>query len=200
MNAPADSNAADRGVTRRGAMSPSIAGTIGAWVVVMLAVVIVLRVLDSVPGYITDTPRGVRSVRTIEAAERSLQARLHLPAYFPDTLRWPPASVEIYPGPPRAASVGFLAARGRDLRLVVCQTVEPADSVPVKLFPPALILESVRASISDRPATLMRVQLDDGRIVHELTWRTRDRMMAMRFDGPVEQLMALARSVKADRL
>jgi hypothetical protein len=173
---------------------------LAGWAVVILGAALLLGFLDALPGYVSGRPRGVTAVGTVEQAERALRARLRLPAYFPDSLRWPPVAVDIYPGPPAAAAVAFAGSAGNDVRLVVCQTLEPAESIPAKLLPPGLFLEAARTSVGDQPGTLARIQLDDGRIVHELTWRDAGRLMALRFDGSVEQLMTLARSLSADRL
>jgi hypothetical protein len=155
--------------------------------------------VDAIPGYISGRPRGVTPVGTIEQAERRLGGRLRLPAYFPESLRWPPVSVDIYPGPPAAAAIAFAGADGPAVRLVLCQTLGPAQSMPVKLLPPGLFLEAARTTVGGEQGTLTRIQLDDGRIVHELTWQDAGRLLVLRFDGSVEQLMTLARSLNADR-
>lgn len=177
-------------------IAPTCAGAFA----VILGACLVLALLDRLPGVLSGRPKGVLPVGTVEEAERGLRARLLLPAYFPDTLRWPPVAVDIYFGPPAAAAIAFSGRTGPDVRLLLCQTIEPADSVPVKLLPPGLILASVRTRVGSDPGTLIRLQLDDGRIVHELTWQRDGRLIAVRFDGPVEQLMTLADSVNSDRL
>jgi hypothetical protein len=179
-----------------GGLGPALAG----WAVVVLGAVVLLGVVDAIPGYISGRPRGVTPVGTVEQAERRLGGRLRLPAYFPDSLRWPPVTVDIYLGPPAAAAMAFDGAKGSAVRLVVCQTLEPAQSMPVKLLPPGLFLEAARTKVGDDRGTLTRIQLDDGRIVHELTWQDAGRLLVLRFDGSVEQLMMLARSMNADRL
>jgi len=195
-----DPDAVRRGPALSGTRPRGLARALGGWLAVMVTAVAVLRILDLLPGVVSGKPRGVTSVTTVEDAERSLRARLLLPGVFPDTLRWPPAAVDIYAGPPAAAAVMFEGATSHDVRLIVCQTVEPAADVPPRLLPPGLILTSARTNVGDQPGTLTRIQLDDGRIVHEVTWQTDGRALAVRFDGTVEQLMTLARSLKAGRL
>ena len=173
---------------------------LAGWALVVLGTALILGFVDLVPGYLTGMPRGVKSVGSVEQAERRLSGRLLLPAYFPDTLRWPPIAVDIYQGPPAAAAVAFAGSGGPGVRLIVCQTLEPSESIPVKLLPPGLILESARTSVGASPGTLTRIQLDDGRIVHEVTWRDARRTMALRCDGSVDQLLAMARSLGPDRL
>jgi hypothetical protein len=195
--APEDGN---RTPGRAGSDPAGLARMLSGWFAVILGACVVLLLLDRLPGLLSGLPRGVLPVGTVEDAERTLHARLLLPAYFPDTLRWPPVAVDIYFGPPAAAAVAFAGRTGPVVRLMVCQTIEPAGSVPVKLLPPGLILESARTRVGNDPGTLTRLQLDDGRVVNELTWHRADRLFALRFDGPVEQLMTLAQSVNADRL
>lgn len=199
MSSAPESGAVTLRQDRPDASLGALARLLGGWTMVMLATVLVLGLLDAVPGHLSGKPRGVMSVGTIDEAERQLGTRLRLPSYFPDSLRWPPAAVEVYPGPPPAAALRYEGPSRSDLQLIVCQTLEPSESIPVKLLPPGLILESARTIVRTRPATLMRVQLDDGRLVHELSWDDAGRMMAMRFDGSVEQLMMVARSVSTDR-
>jgi hypothetical protein len=165
----------------------------------MLGAMLILSSLDAVPGWLSGRPRGVMAVGSIDAAESALRVRLWIPAYFPDSLRWPPAGVELYPGPPAAVALTFVGSNRSNQRVVLCQTVDASAGIPVKLLPPGLILESARTTVGDWPATLMRIQLDDGRLAHEVIWDAGGRNLALRSDGTLEQLMALARSVNANR-
>ncbi len=197
-NAPQHGAAAPQGVGA-GRFAGSLPRMVAGLAVVLLAAVLSLAIANAIPAIVSGQPRGVMSVGTIDAAERQLRARIWTPAYFPDSLRWPPATVSIYPGPPAAVALTFAGADGSTVRLVLCQTIDAPEGIPAKLLPPGLMLESARTSVGATPATLMRVELPDGRLVHELLWDLSGRTLALRFDGPLDQLMLLARSLDSDR-
>ncbi|MBE3072987.1 MAG: hypothetical protein IMZ67_08430, partial [Acidobacteria bacterium] len=168
MTRAAEPAGVERTVTDPARRQSDLGRSLGGLVAVCLAAVVTLRALDALPGYLTGVPRGVTTAASLEAAERSLHARIWLPAVLPDSLRWPPDAITLSAGPPAAAAVTFLAADGSGARLIVCQTIGPADAPPPTLLPPGLNLETTRVPLRGRDASLSRVQLDNGRIVHDL--------------------------------
>ncbi len=150
--------------------------------------------LDAVPGWIEGEPRGVRRARSIDDAERRLRARITLPAYFPDTLRWPPSSVRLIAGVPATVALTF-EARGGGAALLFVQTLGGEGPVPPRLLPEAAVLQRGRLSLGDHEATLSRVIGDDGEVWNELDWTQSGARFAMRGKGSLEDLVRMARSV-----
>jgi hypothetical protein len=158
-----------------------------------------LKFLDSVPGLILGTPRGVTGYSSIEQAERALGRNLLVPPYFPDTLRWPPTSVEATAGPSPAVILRFAGRDGRRDRLQLCETPGPGATAPQEVLPDVAVLETATISIEGKRGRLARVLTEEGRLLHELTWRNGERLLVLRFDGPVDQLLAMAQSIERNQ-
>jgi hypothetical protein len=175
----------------------------GRMLISLAAVILVaaggLKLLDSVPGLILGTPRGVTRYSSIEQAERALGHDLLVPPYFPDTLRWPPLSVEATTGPSPAVTLRFAGRDGRPDRLQLCETPGPGETSPPEILPDVAVLETATVSIEGRRGRLARVLTEDGRLLHELTWHSGERLLVLRFDGPVEQLLAMAQSIERNQ-
>ncbi len=153
----------------------------------------VLGTLDAVPGWIQGEPRGVRRVGSIEEAERALRARLVIPAFFPDTLRWPPTTVRIARDGAPAVALGF-EARAGGLALVLAQTVGGAGPISPRLLPETTVLRSDPLRVGTSPGVLRRVVGADGAVWTEVAWAMGDRRLALRGKGGVEDLVRMARS------
>ena len=175
----------------------------GRSLAVLAAILVVaagtLRGLDALPGFLTGHPRGVFAASSLEEAERVLGARIWLPAFFPDSLRWPPRSMIIYAGPPAAVAVTFPAAGAIGASLVVCQTVEDAEALPRQVLPSGLTLQTGRIRLRGMDAWLAHVQLDDGRLVYDVAWHEAGRLVALRYEGSSDLLLKFANSLRTHR-
>jgi hypothetical protein len=172
-----------------------------ARVVVSLTAVFVLaagglKLLDRIPGLVLGTPHGVTRYQDIEQAERALGQDVLVPPYFPDTLRWPPTSIEATAGPSPAVALRFAGRDGRPDRLQICETLGPDEASAREILPDVAVLETATVLVEGTRARLRRVLADDGRLLHELTWRLGQRSFVLRFDGPVDQLLAMAQSLE----
>ena len=155
-----------------------------------------LRLLDRIPGLILGTPHGVTRYQSIEQAERALGQNVLVPPYFPDTLRWPPTSVQVATGPSPSVALHFEGRDGRPDRLQICETLG-SDAASVRDFlPDVAALETTTVLVEGTRARLRRVLTDDGRLLHELAWHGGQRSFVLRFDGPVDQLLAMAQSLE----
>ena len=163
---------------------------------VMGATAGLLRGLDSLPGYLLGEPRGVKRYRTLEEVERKLGERVLLPAYFPDTLRWPPAAIGLASGPPPSLTLTFTGREGGEKRLILSQALGGGGAASLRLLPPGLVLQTTAVSLGGIEAELSRIRGEDGAIWHNLTWRGEGRQVALRFRGPVEELLKMARSMR----
>lgn len=163
---------------------------------VMGATAGILRGLDSLPGYLLGEPRGVKRYRTLEEVERKLGERLLLPSYFPDTLRWPPAAIRLVSGPPPSVTLAFVGREGDEERLILSQAFGRAGPLSPQLLPPGLVLQTTTVSVGGTEGELTRIRGEDGVIWHEVGWQREGRQVALRFRGPVEELLKMARSMR----
>ncbi len=155
----------------------------------------VLAGLDAVPGWIGGEPRGVRRVGSIEDAERLLRARVVLPAYFPDSLRWPPSTVRLVAETPPSVALTF-EARGGGVALLFAQTLGGGGTVSPLLLPEAAVLQRGSVALGDREAALLRVIGDDGDVWKEIDWTQGGAQFIMRGKGSLEDLIRMARSAR----
>jgi len=158
-----------------------------------------LRALDAVPRLVTGEHRGVVRYQSIDGAEQALGVRLFVPAFFPDTLQWPPSSVRVFAGPPACAALAFDGRDGEPARLVIYQAPGPRASIAMALMPSARALLRTEVDLSLGSATLVRVELADGRIGNDLIWYRPDETLALRYDGPADELVRIAHSLRRRR-
>jgi len=90
----------------------------------------VLRVADWMPALAGGEPRGARRFESVQDLERATGVRVLLPAYFPDTLGWPPARVRLALAHPPVASVRFIGRRAGGAELTVSQTLGGPGAIP----------------------------------------------------------------------
>ena len=65
---------------------------------VVLSAAFVLRVADALPRVALGVPRGVERASDVAGLERASGLRMPVPAYFPDSLEWPPAELRTHTG------------------------------------------------------------------------------------------------------
>ncbi len=156
-----------------------------------------LGALDALPGWLQGEPRGVRRVASIDEAERALRARLTLPGFFPDTLRWPPSTVRIARDGPPAVALTFEGRDGR-ARLLLVETVDGEGPITPLLLPEATVLQAGPIRVGAADGTLRRIVGEDGDIWHEVAWTAGKRALALRGKGTVEELVRMARSARRE--
>jgi len=170
---------------------------VASWLAVMGLAAVGLTALDRVPAVLTGTPPGVRIFASVEDAERDLGARIWLPRYYPETLRWPPARIEADAASPVTAAVRIPGKDDPRDRLVICESLGGRPVAPPEaLLPTGRILETVGVLVGSRRATLVRLQAEDGRVLHDLSWDHGARRLTLRTAGPVEELLLIAASLE----
>jgi hypothetical protein len=162
-----------------------------SWVVAATAVT--LAGLGALPGWIAGEPHQVRTVSTLEAAERSLGAGLALPSYFPAHLGWPPARIRVAGGVGGAVELTFRERAGGGDQLQLLHATTPGAAFPPDLEPPGTELSSSPATVASRPARLSRRTID-GEVWQQLSWERDGCKMVLRTRGDVEELFRMARS------
>ncbi|BDG07388.1 hypothetical protein [Anaeromyxobacter paludicola] len=184
MTAPAD----------REASGPELARAALVFALVSGVTVILLGALDALPSVLRGEDRRVHPVPTVQEAERRLRSRLVLPAYFPDTLRWPPALIRVQSSPPAVAME--IQARDGEPRMLLAQSVGADEAPPSQLVPPSPAIGVSTVAVGKLPGKLGRVVGPDGRIWYELSWVTAGHRMVYRSAGSLEELLKMARSAR----
>jgi hypothetical protein len=175
---------------------PSLRQIVQSWLLVVAACAVGLKAVDRVPALLSGTPHGVRAYATVADAEQAIGARLWLPAFYPDTLAWPPARIDAWPGPPLMVALRVNGrADGRE-RLVVVQSFgAPAPPAP-ELLVPARVLNTANVVVVTRSAIVTRVVVPGGDVMHDVTWDRDGRRVTLRYHGPVEELLVIAASLE----
>lgn len=171
-----------------------VARTVATLVLVVGTAAVLLRALDAVPRYLLGEPRGIRAYASVEEAERRVRARLYLPAYFPDTIRWPPTAVRVESGPPPAVALTFVGREEGAEVLLILQRLDRAPRRPSRLLPAAATLQTATVVLREARGEVARVATADGRVWHDITWPVGDRTMTLRFRGDLEDGLRMARS------
>ncbi len=163
-------------------------------VAVFGAAVLLLRGLDLVGRSLSEPPGGRRFASVVEV-ERRVGARLFLPAYFPQTLSWPPSSIRAAGLSPVAVLLSFSRAGGGPDELLMAQTVGGRGEIPPDLLEPIVALDTAEAEAGDGPARLDRLLAADGSTWYEVRFTRGASSLVLRGRGPAEVLLKMARSV-----
>ncbi len=155
-----------------------------------------LATLDAMPTWMHGQPRGVRRAATVEEAERRLQARVLVPSYFPDTLRWPPSTVRFVREDGGSVALDFLGKDGSPALLLV-QTVGGDGAIPDGLQGRLAVIQQQSAPLGD-DAVLARVVAEDGTLWSQLNWSRGGRRFLLRGRGSLEDLIRMARSIHGE--
>ncbi len=151
-----------------------------------------LRALDELPAISAGVARGVRRVDSISALEHRISHRMPIPAYFPDTLMWPPSDVLTVGG--SSASISFRRRQGTDTWLIVAMAVG-WPTVPIEILPPATPLQTEHTTVQNVPATVERLSDVDGVSWYQLTWHTSGTTLLVRYRGTLDEIMLIANSM-----
>ncbi len=170
--------------------------TLVTWLLVLAAAAVALKAIDRVPALLSGTPQGARVYGSVEEAERAVGAKVWLPAFYPETLAWPPARIDAFAAGHSWVAVHIAGrADGRE-RLVLVQSLDAPAPPPRLLLDPALTLQSSEVEIGERRGTLLRVATDGGQTLNELSWDHGTRRLTLRYDGAVQELLLIARSLE----
>jgi hypothetical protein len=127
--------------------SPPVAAPVSFWRFLFVLLVALgltaggLRIVDGLPAWLSGEPRSVRAYDTVDELEREVRTRLLLPAFFPETLQWPPSRILRSAGAGRPTLVAFLSRLSGRERVILCQTLEGDAPIPARLLAPGVVLE-----------------------------------------------------------
>jgi|BarGraNGADG00212_1021973.scaffolds.fasta_scaffold00826_7 hypothetical protein len=174
----------------------SIPRVVRSWLLLVGAFAVGLKAADRVPALMAGTPHGARIYATVAEAEHAVGAKIWVPAYYPDTMAWPPARIDLWPGPPTSVALRILGrADGRE-RLVLVQSLHAPASPPDELLPAVHVLTTNAVTVGRHPATLTRVLAPSGQLLHDVWWDQGPRRLTLRYSGPVEELILIATSLE----
>lgn len=163
----------------------------------LLATAGTLRLLDWLPRQAARAAQ-VREFPSLEAVEQAAGRRLALPSWFPRSLPWPPARVQVLGSGPDAVALEIIPAGARVPEIILAQSIQGPLPFPASFFPPAMLLESGPIAWKGGEARLSRFRGDDGANWTELAWEQDGQSFAFRSRGSLEQLIDLAKSVHGE--
>lgn len=172
---------------------PGLARTLGAWLIVVAAAAFVLRVADALPRMALGLPRGVVRALDVAALERESGRRMPVPAYFPDTIEWPPAEARMHLG--GSAAVWCRQRPGRGMALIVATAPPGAGGIAAAVLPDSVELQREEASLGGRHAAVSRVRDTGGAVWQQVQWRADAQIILIRYRGTLDELLKIAGSV-----
>ncbi len=187
-------------MTATGPMGSTVSeGARALWTLILVlgSAAFALVGLDSMPTWLHGQPRGVRRAGSVEEVERRLQARVLLPSYFPDTLRWPPSQVRFTREEGGSVALDFQGKDGAPA-LLLAQTTAPAGEIPDAIKGRLAVIQRQSAPLGE-DAVLARVVAEDGTLWSQLEWTGKDRRFLLRGRGSLEDLIRMARSIHGER-
>jgi len=167
---------------------------VGAWLLAVLAATGALRVADAVPRVLLDVPRGVARPPDLASLERESGRRMPMPAYFPDSLAWPPAEVRLHSG--GSAAIWCRQRPAGGLALILATAPAGTRPIAAAVLPPAVELQREGASLGARPASVSRVRDRDGAVWQQVEWQTPRQIILLRYRGTLDELLKIAGSVR----
>jgi len=151
-----------------------------------------LRALDEVPGIVTGLARGVRRVDSLAALEREASRPSSIPAYFPDTLAWPPDMLLVFGG--SSTAVSFRHRQAGTTWLLVAARAGTGEIAP-QILPPATPLQAESTTVRRLPATVERVLDRNGVAWYQVRWHTSATTHLVRYRGTLDDVMLIANSI-----
>jgi len=151
-----------------------------SFVATMVVVAGLLKVLNWAPG--TLEPGLMARYPSIDAAVSTLGIRkIYVPAYFPETLRWPPAVVLAQSKPYQAVVMEFSRAGDGQTVLVISQAAstlfEPDSAIRFRTISEEVPLDllgrkaGLEAGVCEDRSACSRVQWDEGKVRIVLTMK-----------------------------
>ena len=163
------------------------------WLLVVAASVVALRVADALPRAALDIPRGVSRAADVEGLERASGRRMPVPAYFPDTLGWPPAEARLHSS--GSAAIWCRRRDRRETALIVATAPRGAQGVADAVLPPSVELQREPAVIGERALVVSRVRDADGAVWQQVQWPSPAQRVLVRYRGTLDELLKIAGSM-----
>jgi hypothetical protein len=154
--------------------------------------------LDRVPAILLDQPPRTSRFESLDEARRLLPAGLLLPAYFPETLSWPPAHVLGRTRWPEALLLAFDSRQTHDTALLLCQSWS-RQGCPAGLLPPLEVFHEVETRVGPRPARVAAGWAASGEVWEQVELDWDGRQVTLRLRGRTLDLLRVAESLREGR-
>jgi hypothetical protein len=170
-----------------------MARTFGAWLLVVAAAALGLRVADALPGLATGVPRGATRVADVAELERISGRRMPVPSYYPDVIEWPPAEARVDAG--GSAAIWCRQRPAGGIALIVATAPPGVGGIAAAVLPAAVELQHERILLRGRPSVVSRVWDADGVVWQQVQWRGPGQIILIRYRGTLDELLKIAGSV-----
>jgi len=165
-----------------------------SFALVLVAVVATLRVLNWIPGALE--PGLMARYASIEDAVATLGLRqVQVPAYYPESLRWPPTEILAQSRPYQAVVMQFARASDGQTALVIAQAMS-ADfdpEIPLRL---RTVREVVALDLAGHKAQLEAGSCEDGSVCSRIRWDEGEVRIVLTMQAPPVELIRIARSMR----
>jgi hypothetical protein len=158
---------------------------------------LILAALHRVPGILLDQPPRTTRFESVEEARRLLPAGVLLPAYFPDTLVWPPVRVVGRTRWPEALLLAFDSRQTPNTTLLVCQTWS-RQPCPAGLLPPLEVFHEVESRVGGREARVSAGRAPSGELWEQVDLDWQGREVTLRLRGRTLDLLRIAESLREE--
>lgn len=162
--------------------------------VITLAVVVgVLKFMNWAPGALE--PGLMSRYQSINDVESTLGIKkIYVPAYFPETIGWPPAAILAQSSPYPAVIMEFARASDGETMLVMTQTASRSfhPEVAIRFH---TISETVPLDLRGRSAQLDAGLCEDRTACSRLEWDEGDVHLMLTMEAPSIELIRIAESM-----
>ena len=162
--------------------------------VITLAVVVgVLKFMNWAPGALE--PGLMSRYQRIDDVQSTLGiTKIYVPAYFPETIGWPPAAILAQNKPFPAVIMEFLRASDGETMLVITQAASRRFQPDVAIRFHA-VSETVPLDLRGRSARLEAGLCEDGTACSRLEWDEGDVHLMLTMRAPSIELIRIAESM-----
>ena len=167
--------------------------TVAVWLLAIAATAFGLRLADAIPRAALGVPRGVVRAPDVVQLERESGRRMPVPAYFPDTIEWPPAEARMHTG--GSAAVWCRQRTGGGIALIVATAPPGAREIAAAVLPASVELQREAGTLGSRPAVVSRVRDSEGALWQQVQWETPRQIILIRYRGTLDELLKIAGSV-----
>jgi hypothetical protein len=167
---------------------------LGAWLLVVVATAFGLRVADALPRAALGVPRGVVRAGSLDELERATGRRMPVPAFFPDSIEWPPVEARMDTG--GSAAIWFRRRPAGGIEMILASAPLGAAELGAALLPESVELQREAAAVGTRPAFVSRVRDAEGTVWQQVQWQAGGRIILIRYRGTLEQLLQMAGSIR----
>jgi hypothetical protein len=170
-----------------------LARTFGIWVIVVAGAAFGLRVADALPRAAIGLPRGVRLTADLGELDRLSGRRMPVPAYYPDSIEWPPAETRLDTN--GSAAIWCRQRPAGGLALIVATAPPGHAGIAEAVLPASVELQQEGANLGGRSAVVSRVRDANGAVWQQVQWQAPEQHILIRYRGTLDELLRLARSV-----